>query len=199
MQSSRVEAFTDGVLAIVLTIMVLEFRPPEGSSWPDLAGLGTSLLTYLLSFVYVGIYWTNHHHLFQLVDVVSGPVLWANLHLLFWLTLIPFTTAWMDDTGLAQLPVALYGLDLALCAVAWRVLEHALARADPTDRIRRVLGPDRKSWISIALYALGVALSWTAPVASVVAYAAMGAVWLVPDRRFERAAATGGESGAAPG
>src|ERR1700755_3025795 len=130
MPTSRLEAFSDGVLAIIITIMVLELRPPDGSAVAALADRATSFLTYLLSFVYIGIYWSNHHHLFQLVRRVDGSVLWANLHLLFWLSLYPFTTAWMDETGLEKAPVVIYGVNLLAAAIAYYVLQLAILRVE---------------------------------------------------------------------
>jgi uncharacterized membrane protein len=187
MPTSRLEAFSDGVLAIIITIMVLELRPPEGDTFADLADSGTSFLTYVLSFVYVGIYWNNHHHLFQLVRRVNGAVLWANLHLLFWLSLYPFTTGWMDDTGLAQTPVVVYGLNLLGAAIAYYLLQLTIFRAEgDTGVLREALGRDVKGKLSPVLYVAGIASTlWVAVALGLVFYAAVAAMWLVPDRRME--------------
>ena len=187
MPTSRLEAFSDGVLAIIITIMVLELRPPEGPTLGDLRDVGTGFLTYLLSFVYIGIYWNNHHHMFQLVHRISGSVLWANLNLLFWLSLYPFTTAWMDETGLARTPVVLYGINLFVAGLAYYVLELTILRAEGSDGIlAEALGRDRKAKASLALYALGIASAlWVTEWVALVFYAAVAAMWLVPDRRME--------------
>ena len=187
MPTSRLEAFSDGVLAIIITIMVLELRPPEGPTLADLRDVGTGFLTYLLSFVYIGIYWNNHHHMFQLVHRISGSVLWANLNLLFWLSLYPFTTAWMDETGLARTPVVLYGINLFVAGLAYYVLELTILRAEGSDGIlAEALGRDRKAKASLALYALGIASAlWVTEWVALVFYAAVAAMWLVPDRRME--------------
>ena len=188
MPKSRVEAFTDGVLAIIITIMVLELHDPQGSSFAALAQVGTTFLTYLLSFVYVGIYWSNHHHLFQLVTTVHGGVLWANLHLLFWLSLIPFTTGWMDDTHFATAPVVLYGADLLACALAWQVLERSLVASPDNRHLGRAVGTSHKEWLSLAGYAAAIGASFVSVWVGVGLLALMAVLWLVPDRRFEREA-----------
>jgi len=196
MPTNRLEAFSDGVLAIIITIMVLELRTPEGF---DLAALwhttGLGLLTYLLSFVYVGIYWNNHHHMLHLAQKVSGGVLWANLHLLFWLSLLPFTTGWMDDSGLARVPVVVYGANLLAAAVAYWVLQRAIVAAGPENAgVASAVGRDVKGKLSPVLYLLGcgIAMLSTGPGdgAAWVGVAVFGVVallWLVPDRRIERA------------
>jgi uncharacterized membrane protein len=187
MPTSRLEAFSDGVLAIIITIMVLELRPPDGSTLSDLADVSTGFLTYLLSFVYIGIYWSNHHHLFQLVRRVDGSVLWANLHLLFWLSLYPFTTAWMDETGLDRTPVVVYGVNLLAAAIAYYVLQLAILRAEGEGSVlRQALGRDVKGKLSPVLYVAGIAsAAWVAEWLAIVFYAAVAAMWLVPDRRME--------------
>jgi uncharacterized membrane protein len=187
MPTSRLEAFSDGVLAIIITIMVLELDVPED---PTLAALGdsaTGFLTYLLSFVYIGIYWSNHHHLFQLVRRVNGTVLWANLHLLFWLSLYPFTTAWMDNTSVARTPVVVYGVNLLAAAIAYYVLQLAIFRAEGSDGVLRdALGRDVKGKLSPFLYLAGIGSTlWIAVWLGLVFYAAVAAMWLVPDRRME--------------
>jgi uncharacterized membrane protein len=187
MPTSRLEAFSDGVLAIIITIMVLELRPPEGDTLGDLADVATGFLTYLLSFVYIGIYWNNHHHLFQLVRRVDGRVLWANLHLLFWLSLYPFTTAWMDEQGLARTPVVVYGVNLLAAAVAYFVLTLTILRVEGESGVLRVaLGRDLKGKASPVLYLAGIAsAAWVSPWLAIGFYAAVAAMWLVPDRRME--------------
>ncbi|QDP98424.1 DUF1211 domain-containing protein [Microlunatus elymi] len=195
MPTSRLEAFSDGVLAIIITIMVLELKIPHGPTAHDLLAAAPGLLTYLLSFVYIGIYWNNHHHLFQLVSTVNGAVLWANLHLLFWLSLLPFTTAWMDDERLAPLPTAVYGVDLLLCAIAWYVLQQVIFRAEGAgSRLRRVVGTDLKGKLSPLLYVLGIAAAAWQTWISIVLYTVVALAWLVPDRRFERAIAAAADS-----
>ena len=194
MRTSRLEAFSDGVLAIIITIMVLELHVPEGD---DLEALretaGTGLLTYLLSFVYIGIYWNNHHHMFQLTTRITGGVLWANLHLLFWLSLYPFTTAWMDESGLARIPVMVYGANLLGAALAYYVLQSVLLLVEGDQSpLRRAIGRDLKGRVSPFLYAAGIAsasLSGGDP--SAATWVALGffvtvaVIWLVPDRRIE--------------
>ena len=187
MTKGRLEAFSDGVLAIIITIMVLELRPPEGATLEDLRDVSTGFLTYLLSFVYIGIYWNNHHHLFQLVRRVDGRVLWANLDLLFWLSLYPFTTAWMDETGLARTPVVVYGVNLLAAAIAYYVLQLTILRAEGDDGVvRAAIGRDLKGKLSPVIYLLGIGSAlWVAEWLALVCYVAVAAMWLVPDRRFE--------------
>ena len=187
MPTNRLEAFSDGVLAIIITIMVLELRVPEEPTFHALASSATSLLTYLLSFVYVGIYWNNHHHLFQLVGRVTGGVLWSNLHLLFWLSLLPFTTAWMDESQFATPPTVVYGVDLLMCAVAWYVMQTTILRAeDDQHRLRAALGTDLKGKLSPVIYVTGILLCFVTGWLGVAVYSAVALLWLVPDRRFER-------------
>jgi uncharacterized membrane protein len=186
-KSSRLEAFSDGVLAIVITIMVLELKPPHGDDIPALihtSGLG--LLTYVLSFIYIGIYWNNHHHLFQLRPRVDGTVLWANLHLLFWLSLFPFTTAWLDDSTFARWPTVVYGVDLLAAAVAYYLLQRALMRGPEGARIQEALGRDLKGRLSPIFYLVGIALCFVVPWLGMIPYVAVAVIWLVPDRRIER-------------
>jgi len=188
--TGRLEAFSDGVMAIIITIMVLELRVPDGPTFHALAQSATGLLTYLLSFVYVGIYWNNHHHFFQLVQRVGGAVLWANLALLFCLSLLPFTTAWMDESAFASPPVMVYGVNLLVCALAWYVMQFAVFRTEgPASRARRAVGSDVKGKISPFVYLVGVAAAAVLPVLAVAVYTVVAVMWLVPDRRFERAAA----------
>ncbi len=189
MTTNRLEAFSDGVLAIIITIMVLELKVPEEY---DLHALwdtaGTGLLTYVLSFVYIGIYWNNHHHMFQLVSRISGGVLWANLHLLFWLSLYPFTTAWMDESDFERTPVVVYGVNLLGAAIAYYVLQQLIFRAEgPESELQRAVGNDWKGKLSPVLYLLGIALAFVDPVLAMVPYVAVALIWLVPDKRVERA------------
>ncbi len=186
MRTSRLEAFSDGVLAIIITIMVLELHRPEGATLADLSGSATSFLTYLLSFVYIGIYWNNHHHMFQLVRRVDGAVLWANLHLLFWLSIYPFTTAWMDETDLARTPLVIYGVNLLAAALAFYLLVQVIKRAEgPEGLLARAIGNDVKGKLSPLLYLAGIGAAFLASWLAVLFYAAVAILWLVPDRRME--------------
>jgi uncharacterized membrane protein len=189
MRTSRLEAFSDGVLAIIITIMVLELKVPEGPTLHDLGGSATGFLTYLLSFVYIGIYWNNHHHMFHIVEHVDGKVLWANLHLLFWLSLYPFTTAWLDESHLARDPLLVYGINLLAAAVAYYVLQLTIYRSPGGERLREALGRDLKGKTSPLIYIAGVLLTYVSPVLSVLCYVAVAVIWLVPDRRVERVVA----------
>ena len=189
MDTHRLEAFSDGVLAIIITIMVLELKVPDGHRLHDLVdATGIGFLTYLLSFVYIGIYWNNHHHLFQLCDRVTGGVLWANLHLLFWLSLYPFTTAWMDESDLAHTPTVLYGVNLLAAAVAYYLLTLAMARApEMKERMDAALGGDVKGKISPAVYIVGIVVAaYVDTRLALVPFVAVAVMWLVPDRRVER-------------
>ncbi|MGN6444102.1 TMEM175 family protein [Amnibacterium sp.] len=196
MRTGRVEAFSDGVLAILITIMVLELPKPAGADWRALGHDVPVLLGYLLSFVYLGIYWNNHHHMFQAVRRVSGGVLWANLHLLFWLSLVPFITGWMSEEWIAEtahreavspVPVAAYGVVLLLAAGAYFLLQRTLIHAEgPRSRLAAAVGRDVKGKASPVLYVLGIGLSYVAPWLGVLVYAVVAAMWLIPDRRVER-------------
>jgi uncharacterized membrane protein len=186
MRTGRLEAFSDGVLAIIITIMVLEIRTPSESTLHALAKTLPSLLTYLLSFVYVGIYWNNHHHMFQLCHRINGTVLWANLNLLFWLSLYPFTTRWMDETDLARTPVVIYGINLLLAAIAYYVLQQTIVRAEGDDSLlRQAIGRDLKGKASPIIYLLGIALCFVDPLLGIVPFIVVAVIWLVPDRRLE--------------
>ncbi len=190
MPTNRLEAFSDGVLAIIITIMVLELKIPEEPTLHAAAESAPGLFTYLLSFVYIGIYWNNHHHFFALVRHISGAVLWANLHLLFWLSLLPFTTAWMEESHFARLPVMIYGGDLLLCAIAWFIMQMTVVRAEGPDSIvPTAIGRDLKGKLSPFLYIAGILVSVLSPVLGVAIYTIVAVMWLVPDRRFERHAA----------
>jgi uncharacterized membrane protein len=184
----RLEAFSDGVLAIIITIMVLELKAPAGTSLADLRASLPSLLAYVLSFIYVGIYWSNHHHLLHAVKSVRGPILWANLHLLFWLSLTPFVTAWMGGNPMATTPVALYGVDQFMNAVSYAILVTALLRQEGPDSVlARAIGHDIKGWSSLALYAIAIPAAFVLPLGSIAIYVIVALIWLVPDLRIERA------------
>jgi uncharacterized membrane protein len=191
MGTNRVEAFSDGVIAIIITIMVLELRAPVSGSWNALWPLMPVFLSYVLSFVYLGIYWNNHHHMLHAASEVTGSILWANLHLLFWLSLFPATTAWMDQTHFAPVPVALYGVVLLMAAVAYWILQQAIIRSQGRDSIlSRAVGRDWKGKVSPLLYLLAIVLSARWPGASLTVYALVALAWLVPDRRIERVLAS---------
>jgi uncharacterized membrane protein len=187
MNKNRLEAFSDGVLAIVITIMVLELHVPAEPTWSALLHELPTLLSYLLSFIYVGIYWNNHHHMLHLAGKINGAVLWANLHLLFWLSLIPFTTRWLNDTGLAEVPVLVYGLNLLLAAIAYYILKSTLIRQQGRGGALDVaMGQDWKGKGSPALYVAGMLLSLVNPLFGIAVYSVVAAIWLIPDRRVER-------------
>ncbi len=187
MHKGRLEAFSDGVIAIIITIMVLEMKVPHGTELATLGPLWPVFLSYVMSFVYVGIYWNNHHHLFQAVKQVKGGVLWANLHLLFWLSLFPFVTGWIGENHFAATTVALYGTVLLMAAVAYTILVRVLlACHDDRSMLRKAIGSDFKGWLSIAVYAVGILLAFWLPWLSVALYASVALTWLVPDRRIER-------------
>ncbi len=188
MGSERLTALTDGVIAVIITIMVLELKPPHSADLESLGELWSTFLSFVLSFIYVAIYWNNHHHFFKLVPHVDGAVMWANFNLLFWLSLIPFTTAWMDEHNRSAVPVALYGASLLFSAISWYVLQTVIVRMQGTDSpLRRALGRDLKGKLSPLVYLAGVALAFVAPLASYGLYAVMAVVWLVPDRRVGKA------------
>jgi uncharacterized membrane protein len=192
MTKTRLEAFSDGVLAILITIMVLELRVPEGAGLAALQPLVPTLLAYLLSFLYIGIYWNNHHHLLHTVQHVNGGVLWANLHLLFWLSLLPFVTNWMDEHPRAPIPSVLYGVDLILCALAYTILQTTLIRADGRDAmLARAVGSDRKGKLSLLIYATAIPLAFVSSLIAQLLYAVVALIWIVPDRRIERAVGSG--------
>lgn len=187
MSKGRLEAFSDGVLAIIITIMVLELRMPHGADLEALRPLMSAFISYTLSFVFLGIYWSNHHHLLQAVHHVNGRILWANLHLMFWLSLIPATTAWMGETRFAAWPVVIYGVVLFMSAVAYYILTHALLAEHGKDSLIAVaMGRDFKGKISIVLYIVGMIASYWSPGLAVAIYAFVAIMWLVPDRRIEK-------------
>ena len=184
--SERLIALTDGVVAVIITIMVLELKPPHGADFASLRELAPTFLSFALSFVYVAIYWNNHHHFFRLVPHVGGSIMWANLNLLFWLSLIPFATAWMDEHGGAAVPVAVYGAVLLLCAVSWRIMQAAIVRTQgPSSLLRAAISGDVKGSASVLIYAVAIALAFFAPPFACACYAAAAAWWLIPDRRIE--------------
>ncbi|HTI19139.1 MAG TPA: TMEM175 family protein [Trinickia sp.] len=187
MGKGRVEAFSDGVIAIVITIMVLEIRVPDGVEITALKPVVPVFFAYVLSFVYVGIYWNNHHHMFHLVQKVNGPVLWANLHLLFWLSLLPAVTHWIGNSHLAPWPTALYGIVLVMAAIAYFILTRLLLRHHrPDSALAQAIGRDVKGAISVALYLMGIASAFRLPAVSVALYTLNAIVWIAPDRRVER-------------
>ncbi len=189
---SRLEAFSDGVIAIIITIMVLELKVPEGHSLSALLPLTPVLLSYVLSFGYVGIYWNNHHHMLSISHRVSGAVLWANLHLLFWLSLFPFTTAWMGEHHFAAVPTAVYGGVLLMAAIAYWILQQALIAVDGAhSALRRAIGGDWKGKLSPVLYLGGIVLSCWLPWLAQLIYVLAALIWLVPDRRIEGALGRG--------
>ena len=190
MTKGRLEAFSDGVIAILITIMILEMKAPHGVELAALGPVLPSFLTYVLSYVFLGIYWSNHHHLLQAVRHVSGGALWANLHLLFWLSLVPFVTAWMGENHLAAVPVALYGTVLLLAAVAYFILVRALLAHHSRDSaLARAIGDDFKGKLSVAIYATAIPLAFVLPELACALYVVVAILWLVPDRRIERALA----------
>jgi uncharacterized membrane protein len=186
MGKDRLAAFSDGVIAIIITIMVLELKVPHGSSWEVLAGVAPNFVSYVLSFVYLAIYWNNHHHLVHTVARVDGLILWANSHLLFWLSLIPAATAWMGDNFLASIPTAVYGTSLLMPAIAYYLLQKAIMRRQGTHSVlANALGGDFKGKISPILYAAGIGLAFVSAWLSVAIYVLVAAMWLIPDRRIE--------------
>jgi len=186
MTTSRMEAFSDGVIAILITIMVLELSLPAGAGWAALRPDVPELLTYVLSFIYLGIYWNNHHHMLHLTTRVTGVILWANLLLLFWLSLVPFSTHWLANQPTASVPTACYGIVLICAAFAYTLLQAAIVRDQGSgSRLRRAVGHDRKGKLSLACYAAGIALAFVRPWLSDVLFACVAIVWLVPDRRIE--------------
>ncbi|MEW6560602.1 MAG: TMEM175 family protein [Pseudomonadota bacterium] len=187
MERGRVEAFSDGVFAIIITIMVLELKVPHGEQVEALLPLWPVFLSYVLSFVYVGIYWNNHHHMFHASDKVNGGVLWANLHLLFWLSLFPFVTGWMGENHFAAWPAAVYGVVLLMAALAYWVLQKTLIAAQGEQSLlQRAVGRDWKGKLSPVLYVVGIGLTLWQPWLSLALYVAVALLWLVPDRRIER-------------
>jgi uncharacterized membrane protein len=187
MGKGRLEAFSDGVVAIIITIMVLELRPPHEPTLEAIRPLIPVFAAYVLSFINVGIYWSNHHHLLHATRSVTGPILWANLHLLFWLSLFPFATAWVGEAQVGPIPVAFYGAVLIMAALAYNLLALLLVRHEgPESAIARAIGPDLKGKVSLGLYVLGIALSFVRPWLGIACYVVVSLIWFVPDRRIER-------------
>jgi uncharacterized membrane protein len=186
MNTTRLEAFSDGVIAILITIMVLELRTPEGTGWDAVRHLLPVILTYILSFVFLGIYWTNHHHMFHATRRVTGGVLWANLHLLFWLSLTPFATRWMGEHHRAALPNAVYGGVLLMSAIAYTILQNVIIAADGSSSVlATAVGRDWKGKASLAGYVIGIVMAFVEPGISEALYVSVALTWLVPDRRIE--------------
>ena len=186
MHKTRLEAFSDGVMAVLITVLVLELKVPHAHELQALGAVAPVFCAYALSFVFIGIYWNNHHHLLHAAENVNGRILWANLHLLFWLSLIPFTTAWMGESHLAPWPTALYGVVLLGAGVAYLILQTSLVKHQGAhSHLATALGRDRKGKASAVLYALAVGLAFVQPVASAVIYALVAMMWFVPDRRIE--------------
>ena len=186
MSKVRLEAFSDGVLAVIITIMVLEMKTPHGTSLTDLRPVLPTFLSYVLSFVYIGIYWNNHHHLLHATQHVNGATMWANLHLLFWLSLIPFGTAWIGENHLDPWPVAVYGIVLMMAGVAYYILVQALIRLHGRNSTLGVLiGSDRKGKVSVVIYAAAIPLAFVQPWLAAALYVAVAVIWLAPDRRIE--------------
>ena len=187
MHKGRLEAFSDGVIAVIITIMVLEMKVPHGIELETLKPLVPVFLTYVLSFVFVGLYWNNHHHMFQAVKHVNGAVLWANLHLLFWLSLVPFVTGWMGENHFATLPVAAYGVVLLGAASAYGILVRTLRRLHDAESVfARAVGNDLKGNISLVFYVVAIPTAFVWPYVSCALYVAVATIWFVPDRRFEK-------------
>jgi uncharacterized membrane protein len=186
MRKQRLEAFTDGVLAIIITIMVLELKLPSGSDFPALVAALPVFLAYALSFANVGIFWNNHHHMLHITERINGTVLWANLFLLFWMSLVPFVIRWMDETHFAATPTAAYGVVLSMASIAYLLLERSIIACNGSDsRLDRAVGSDVKSKVSLLIYVLAIALAFTRPWIAIVLYVVNAAMWLIPDRRIE--------------
>lgn len=187
MGKGRLEAFSDGVLAIIITIMVLEMKVPHGSNLDALQPLLPVFISYVLSFIYIGIYWNNHHHLLQAVNRVSGSALWANVHLLFWLSLVPFATAWMGEYHFSLWPVVLYGFILFMAGIAYYILAHCLTGIHGRDsELARALGKDVKGILSVVLYLIGIGLAFINPWLGFSIYSVVAAIWFIPDSRIEK-------------
>jgi len=185
MSKTRLEAFSDGVLAILITIMVLELKVPHGADFQALRPMLPVFLAYVLSFIYLGIYWNNHHHMLHAAEKVNGRILWANLHLLFWLSLVPVATEWMGDHPFAPLPTAIYGVILFFAAIAYTILQTAIVHCHgPQSVLAKAVGKDRKGKLSVAMYVAAIAMAWVLPWISTALYVFVALIWLVPDRRI---------------
>ncbi len=186
MNKNRIEAFSDGVLAIIITIMILEIKAPEDDSFESLKPLIPVFLSYVLSFIYVGIYWNNHHHLFQATKIINGAVLWANIHLLFWLSLIPFATSWIGGANFATVPMSIYSCILLMCAIAYTILLQILIRLHGKDSVlSKAVKDDKKGKISVLFYVLAILLAFVSPWISGILYIAVALIWVIPDKRIE--------------
>ena len=195
MTKSRLEAFSDGVLAVIITIMVLELKIPHGFDLDALWSAAPIFISYVLSFIFIGIYWNNHHHMLHAASRVNGAVLWANLHLLFWLSLVPFATGWVNESHYASIPVAFYGVILFLSGVAYYILSRALiALHGKQSTLARAVGRDLKGIASLIIYATAIGTAFYLPILSMALYVVVAAMWHIPDRRIERALAEGGAS-----
>ena len=187
MKKTRLEAFSDGVLAIIITIMVLEIKVPHGEQFSDLKELIPVFLSYALSFIYIGIYWNNHHHMVSTVHKVTGGILWANLHLLFWLSLIPFATGWVGENHFGAAPMALYGVVLLMAGIAYYILQSLIIKNEGKDSLlAKAIGKDMKGKVSPFLYLAAIVVSWVNPVVSGIIYCIAAFIWLIPDKRIER-------------
>ncbi len=187
MTKGRMEAFSDGVFAVIITIMVLEMRAPHGDTLEALKPVLPVFISYILSFIYIGIYWNNHHHMLQAAHKISGTVLWANTHLLFWLSLVPFVTGWMGENNFTTIPVALYGVVLLMAGVAYYLLAHRLTHLHGKDsEFTNALGSDRKGKVSIVMYIIGIGLCFLQPLLGFAVYSLVAIMWFIPDRRFEK-------------
>ena len=186
MTKNRLEAFSDGVLAIIITIMVLEFKIPEGSTWEDLRPLLPKFLSYALSFIYVGIYWNNHHHMLHTVKKVNGKILWANLHLLFWLSLVPFITSWIGENHLAKFPIMLYGVVLFMSGFSFSILQKLMIKSEGKDSfLSKAIGNGYKEKVSIFSYLSAIGFAYFYPTISLIIYILVALMWFIPDKRIE--------------
>ncbi|WP_434777801.1 TMEM175 family protein [Neisseria sp. Ec49-e6-T10] len=186
---NRLEAFSDGVLAIIITIMVLELKAPHQADIASIVDLTPKFLSYVLSFIYVGLYWNNHHHMFHMVQKVTGKILWANTHLLFWLSLIPFSTSWMGETHFSFMATIIYGVVLLMSAIAYFILQHIIIQSQgKQSKLKAVVGKDMKGKISVILYLCGLAFGILNPYMAIAFYASVAVLWFIPDKRIERAA-----------
>ena len=186
MHKGRLEAFSDGVMAVLITIMVLELRPPDEASWAALRPMLPEFFSYVLSFVFLGIYWNNHHHMLQASGSVNGRALWANHHLLFWLSLVPFSTAWMGRAGASAIPTATYGIVLLMSAIAYTILLRTLTSHEgPGSRLAQAIGGDGKGWLSMVLYVSAIPLAFVRSWIAIGIYVTVALIWLIPDRRLE--------------
>ena len=184
---SRLEAFSDGVLAIILTIMVLELKTPTEADIASLLELGPKFFSYILSFIYIGIYWNNHHHMFSTADKINGKILWTNTHLLFWLSLIPFATSWMGETKFSNISAVLYGFVLLMCSIAYHIVQSSIIHLQgENSKLKKAVGKDKKGMISPLLYILGIIFGIFAPVISLVIYTGVAILWTIPDKCIEK-------------